>query len=406
MSRPATIAEVVANDLCIACGLCESVTGGRVSMVITDNGSLRPSSTDSFTPAEHAMLTDVCPGIVAEARVEPSWSDRPVDPVWGAHQSMVMAWAGDPDVRFRAATGGVLTALGMFLVESGQVAHVVHVGADPDAPMRNRAVSSATAESVLDNTGSRYGPVAALSAFHEALERGQPFAVIAKPCDLGAVHRLSRSDPRVNQLCIARLAMVCGGSSRLTKSQALLEEFGVDEADLQTFRYRGYGNPGPTVVESTNGERFEKTYLELWEDETSWQIETRCKICPDALGEAADIAAADAWPGGAPTGEDDGFNAIVVRSEAGESLLRQAVDAGAIVLGEALGPRQFDLLQPHQVRKKEALLSRYSGMADAGATPITTIGLRVDELGSRLSAEQAADQRAGTRQRFAQFERD
>ena len=35
-----SIAAIVANDLCVGCGLCEALTGGRVKMVMTPAGSL------------------------------------------------------------------------------------------------------------------------------------------------------------------------------------------------------------------------------------------------------------------------------------------------------------------------------------------------------------------------------
>ncbi|MCY4664016.1 MAG: Coenzyme F420 hydrogenase/dehydrogenase, beta subunit C-terminal domain [Acidimicrobiaceae bacterium] len=396
MTRKRTIAEIVAQELCIGCGLCEALTGGRVKMAMTPAGSLRPSPPDGFTPAEEAQLVAACPGAVAEARVEVGCRS---DPVWGAYRSMARAWAAHPDVRYEGATGGVLTAMGMHALLTGRVDFVLHVGADPDQPMRSRWVLSDTPESVQANTGSRYGPTAPLAGLAAALDRGQPFALIAKPCDLTAVHSLSRTDQRIDELCVLRLVLVCGGQSRLTKSQAVLEEFGVDEDEVALFRYRGHGNPGPTVVETRAGERFAKPYLEMWEDESGWQVETRCKFCPDALGEAADVASADIWPGGAPTGEDEGFNGIIVRTAVGEELVASAVAAGDLVVADEITPRQFDDLQPHQVRKKEALAARYQGLADAGVAPIETQGLRIEELGRRLSPEQFEHERTGAHRR-------
>ena len=396
MTPKRTIAQIVATDMCIGCGLCEALTGGRVRMVMTPAGSLRPSSTDQFTPQEEAALVSACPGAVAEARAEPGCR---CDPVWGAYRSMARAWAGRARVRYEGATGGVLTALGMHALRTGRVDFVLHVGADPERPMRSRWVISDTPESVQANTASRYGPTAPLAGLAAALDRDEPFAVIAKPCDLGAVHALSRSDPRVDELCTLRLALVCGGQSRLSKSQAVLDEFGFGEDDVALFRYRGHGNPGPTVVETLDGRRFTKTYLEMWEDEAGWDVETRCKFCPDALGEAADVASADIWPGGAPTGEDDGFNGIIVRTAAGEDLVASAVAAGELVLDRPITPREFDDFQPHQVRKKEALAARYQGLADSGIAPIETRGLRITELGRRLDPERFEHERAGTRRR-------
>jgi coenzyme F420 hydrogenase subunit beta len=394
-----SVAEVVANGLCIGCGLCEAVTGGSVVMAPTASGSLRPSPADGFSEDEERAVLAACPGVVAEPRVEPG---TPSDPVWGAYTSMRHAWAGDPDVRFRAATGGVLTALGTQLVESGTAAFVLHVGMVPGEGLRSRSVMSETAEEVLANTGSRYGPTAPLAGLGVALDRDEPFAVIAKPCDLGALHRFASVDARVDERCVMRLAMVCGGQSRLTKSESLVAEFGVSAEEVRLMRYRGHGNPGSTRIETHDGRVFEKTYLELWEDEASWDLEPHCLLCPDALGEAADIAAADVWPGGAPTGEDEGFNGIVVRSAAGERLVADAVEAGRLVLGGEITPRFLDDTQPHQVRKKERLAARYDALRSAGKPVIETIGLRIDELGARLDDETRAAEREGTLRRVAQ----
>ena len=400
MTATRTISEIVAHDLCIGCGLCEALTGGRVKMAMTGAGSLRPSPVDGFSAREEQQLVSACPGAVAEARTGAS-PHR--DVVWGRYRTMARAWAGHPGVRHEGATGGVLTALGLHALRTRRVGFVLHVGADPDQPMRSRWVISESEESVRANTASRYGPTDPLAGLAVALDRGQPFALIAKPCDLTAVHSLSRTERRVDELCVVRLALVCGGQSRLTKSQAVLEEFGVDEEDVALFRYRGHGNPGPTVVETRAGERYSKTYLELWEDESGWDVETRCKFCPDALGEAADVASADIWPGGAPTGEDEGFNGIIVRTAAGEELVASAVASGDLVLGEAITPREFDGYQPHQVRKKEALAARYQGLADAGVAPIETRGLRITELGRRLDPERFGHERAGASRRAARL---
>ena len=56
--------------------------------------------------------------------------------------------------------------------------------------MRTDRRLSFDAASVLEGAGSRYGPVAPLADFRELLDRGEPFALIAKPCDI-----ISRAQP-------------------------------------------------------------------------------------------------------------------------------------------------------------------------------------------------------------------
>ncbi len=104
-------------------------------------------------------MLDACPGVIASARNHPTPHS---DDVWGRYRTMTMAWAADDAVRHRASTGGVLTALGQYALRSGLVDSVLHVGADPTHPIRSRSVISRTAEEVLANSGSRYGPTHAV----------------------------------------------------------------------------------------------------------------------------------------------------------------------------------------------------------------------------------------------------
>lgn len=390
MRHPGTIREVVETGLCIGCGLCQAIAPDRWTMRMTPQGRLRPAPLTDESPEDRDILA-ACPG----ARVEPVSEPAPhLDDVWGGYHSMTRAWAEDADTRFRGATGGVLTAMGMWLLESGRAGFVLHCAADPDAPMRSSWVISETPEQVYRRAGSRYGPSDTLAGLEQALALEQPFAVIAKPCDANAIRARAKADPRIDNLMIAVLVMVCGGASDLGKSRAVLDELGIEEKDVALFRYRGFGNPGPTRIETRDGRAFEKTYLDMWADEAGWRIQTRCKLCPDAIGEASDLAAADIWPGGAPTGEDAGFNGVICRTARGQSLMEDAVRVGALASDRDITPRDFDDFQPHQVSKKRAVAARLRGMANAGAPVYRHSGLRIDLLDARNDdEEQGAAQR-------------
>jgi coenzyme F420 hydrogenase subunit beta len=187
--------------------------------------------------------------------------------------------------------------------------------------------------------------------------------------------------------------------SELGKSQDVLDEFGLDEAELALFRYRGHGNPGPTRVETRDGRAFEKTYNDMWADESGWKLQFRCKICPDAIGESADIVAADVWPGGTPRGEDAGFNGMIVRTRKGLGLLTAAVRDGALILDQDLTPRDMDDFQPHQVRKKRAVWARLAGLRHAGQLVPTIERLRIRDLARPAGLGANLAEARGTRQR-------
>ncbi len=401
--RLLTIDEIVTGGLCIGCGLCRSIAGPeRIRMVTTAEGRERPVEVSPIPEAALATVNAVCPGtLVAGARPETLPDAAVTDPVWGpaVPATLTIAHASDPEVRYQGAAGGVLTALGQHLLRSGEVELVLHVKAAPDAPLRSLATVSETPAAVLEAAASRYGPAAVFEDLEGVLARGRPLAVIAKPCDIGAVRRLAEVDEKAKALIRYGLTLACGGASDLGKSHEVLARLGLREEDLSLFRYRGHGNPGPTRVETTDGRAFELSYQEMWGDEAGWRIQPRCKICPDAIGEAADLVSADCWPGGAPQGEDAGFNAVVARTHAGLHLFEQAVAAGALTVVRAIGFRDLDLFQPHQVRKKRAVWARLEGMRAAGLRVPRVEGLRIVELAAENDREANEAEKRGAEHR-------
>lgn len=378
------LSDIVENGLCVGCGLCQALAGkDRVEFVMTPEGRERPVERKTIAPQAWRRILRTCPGARVAGAAPEAGGPAPTDRIWGPYTRVCLGFAADPEVRFRAASGGVLTALAAHLIDAGKVAFVLQVRASSRRPARTETVLSRDAAAVIGAAGSRYGPATPLAEVARALRRGEPFALVGKPCDVGALRLLAAEDRRVARHCKAMLALVCGGASEFRKTRDLLAELQVGEDEVSLLRYRGYGNPGRTRVETRDGRAFEKTYLDMWEDESRWRVQNRCKICPDAIGEAADVAAADYWPGGSPSGEDAGFNSIIARTAAGRELLEQAEAGGAIKIVKELTVRDMDATQPHQVRKKEAVWARLAGMRAAGHPVPEVEHLRVKEIARR-----------------------
>ena len=189
--------------------------------------------------------------------------------------------------------------------------------------------------------------------------------------------------------------------------RTFLATLGIAEEEVTGFSYRGYGCPGPTRIETADGRVIEKNYLDLWgEDESAWKLPFRCKVCPDGIGEAADIAAADTWPGGSPSWEgqkdDPGTNAVAARTAAGQELLEAAARDGAIVIERDIAARDLDDYQPHQVSKKVAVWARHAGLRAAGKLAPETARLRIAELAKAAGFAANLAQARGTRRRARQ----
>jgi len=384
------LSDIVDNGLCIGCGLCQSIAGkDKIKISMTSKGRLEPKEISKISPEIFKKIVNVCPGTIVEGlpKEEVNQSAKH-NLVWGYYLSLCYTWSTDKKIRFESSTGGLLNGLSIYLLETKKVKFILHTAADPKKPMRSVPKFSYSKEELLNCEGrSRYGPTAPLEKFHEALDLSQPFAFVGKPCDISAIRQLSKIDTRVNQLCKYLLTLVCGGFAEFTKAQEFIESFNVKEDELSIFRYRGYGNPGKMYIKTKDGREYDREYNSFWGEESTWRVPFRCKICPDAIGESADIAALDTWRGGSPKGEDEGFNAAIVRTKKGLDLLNEAAKTGFIHIGDKLEIEDISDFQPHQVNKKKAVYARHQGMKKNNSPTINTKGLRIEELSKLNSVE-------------------
>ena len=144
----------------------------------------------------------------------------------------------------------------------------------------------------------------------------------------------------------------------------------------------------------------ELTYAELWDDESKWCSQPRCRICPDGIGESADVVSGDFWPHCQPTKEDAGFNSIMVRTERGRALFEAAQNSGFLTVVRRLAVADMCYTQPHQVTKKREMWARLRGLEAAGH-PVMRVedGLRLRDLAEGLSVAENLRAARGARLR-------
>ena len=405
ISPEQTMNAIAEQGLCAGCGLCQAVAGKhRIRFTRSVNGYERPVVVGELDQQIVDKLFDVCPGTRIDGLPQREiHADTVIDRVWGPWLRMARAWAGNEQQRYEGSTGGVLTALASFLLAENWVDFILHVKASDQFPTFGQAHLSFTQADVLAAAGSRYGPSAPLIDIEAVLSRGKPFAFIGKPCDISALRNLSRHDERVDELVRFWLTPVCGGYMPPQSMDDFLRKDGLQPGALTAFRYRGRGCPGPTRLQTADETR-EYHYLDFWgEDASAWQLPFRCKVCADGIGEAADIAASDTWPGGSPDRQesenDPGVNGVIVRTRAGQKLLDAAVAAGAVVVERDITAAEMTDYQPHQMRKKYSVYDRFQGLADEGRLVPQTERLRIRELAEELTDDIRQQQRQGTRER-------
>lgn len=370
MSNAHPIDEVVAGDLCVGCGLCAGMFSVQAAhMVMAPSGQLRPEVRRPLTAPEAALFLAVCPGRQLVHPDNAPVSQVPVHLLWGPLIEVRTGHAVDPQTRYNGSSGGVISALAIHLLESGQVAGVVHIAASETDPFANEPQISRTRADVLKAAGSRYAPASPLKVLQRCLAEPGVFAFIGKPCDVAGLRALAREVPAVADKFPFMLSFMCAGTPSMAGTNAVIAKLGMQPQDVVRFRYRGDGWPGNAKAESTDGRMAVMDYATSWGTILNRHLQLRCKLCPDGTGEFADITCADAWFGddkGFPTFvEAEGRSLIAVRSARGMQLHDEALAAGAIA-SDNLPASDIEKMQPYQADRKRVLIARLAGRLLAG----------------------------------------
>lgn len=395
MGRSPTVERVLKGKLCTGCGLCASVAGPAISMQHVAPGFNRPVQQGEVSPAAERVIAAACPG----AKVAP-WSDEAQKhPYWGPWRSIHTGYACDSSVRHEGSSGGVISALLIHALATGLVDRVIHVHANPVHPTRNSIAISRTPSEVLGGAGSRYISSSPLADIDAALDEGGSIAFVGKPCDISALRRLGQVDPRVAAHVPIMLSFFCGGVPSHQGVQEILSKLGTTEDEVAAFRYRGQGWPGTAAATTRDGRVLKMSYAESWGEHLAKEVQFRCKICPDAIGGAADVACADAWYGderGYPSfDEQDGRSLVISRTEAGARLLESAVEARAVAL-EDLPIGEIDLMQPAQAARKRYVGARLAALALTLQPRLDVAGVMVGQAARRASGREQLRNMVGT----------
>lgn len=350
--------DVVDWGLCTGCGACAyACSKNGVRLVNVENVGIRPTfQNDSCATCGDCLA--VCPGYKVDSMLEagalPKISEA--DHEFGPALEIWEGYASDPEVRFRASSGGLLTALSLYSLEREGMSFVVHAGQDSEKPWLNKTVQSRNRAELLQRTGSRYAPASPCDGLQEIENSDAQCVFIGKPCDTAGAALAARSHPALDQKIGLVLAFFCAGTPSTKGTRELAGKIDVPLEKLTAVRYRGEGWPGRFRM-WVRGEELPQSfsYQESWGHLQAYRP-MRCQICPDGLGRVADISCGDAWEQ-FEGGDDPGRSIVLVRTERGRQILHRAMDAGYVTL-TAAGADAVMAAQVNLLGRRREILGR------------------------------------------------
>ena len=129
MASIKSLKDVVDWDLCTGCGACYfACSEGAVSLINIDTLGIRPQFNLSAC-AECTKCLLICPGYVVDANTNVASESMPLrseaDHAFGTALEIWEGHASDPEIRYSASSGGILTALALYCLEQEKMNFVL-----------------------------------------------------------------------------------------------------------------------------------------------------------------------------------------------------------------------------------------------------------------------------------------
>ncbi len=396
-----TVQEIADWRLCLGCGVCAyACPEERVRLVDVATEGIRPVVTNGDCGTCRDCLT-VCPafendhaplnarlGLIGELRA----ACGPVMEIWEGH-------ATDAEIRHAGSSGGLITALSAYCVEKAGMHGVLHIGQDPVEPLRNKTFLSRSRAELLSRTGSRYAPASACDSLQLMAEAPAPCVFVGQPSEVTGLEKARRLRPPLDAKVGLTISFFCAGSPARKGTEELLRAMGIEPTDVSALRYRGNGWPGMfavTLKGQTEPTHF-RTYQESWGFVQAYRPFST-HLCPDGTGEDADISCGDPWYREVREGEA-GSSLVLVRTETGRRIVREAMAAGYVDLQPA-EPWKVLESQKNLFEKRGAIWGRVRTLRAFGLPAPKLTGFFLFENWRRLSLEDKLRSTFGTARRI------
>jgi coenzyme F420 hydrogenase subunit beta len=360
MYKEKTIEDVVKNSLCTGCGTCVSLCPTNAIEIARDNArgiyfpKLRHEKCNKC-----GFCLKVCPGFEIKPkrlsiRVDDAWqlAESKTAVTLGANTMCYFGHSTDYNIRYNAASGGLITTLLVFALENGIIDGALVTQMEKDRPLSPRPFIARTKDEIIEASTSKYCPVPANTALKEILSNDGKYAIVGLPCHINGARKSEKVNKELKKRIKLHFGLFCSHTDNFCQTEYFLNSNKIKPADVATIKYRGNGWPGHISVELKSGDCKELPFH-------SWAIfhrysffaPTRCLICSDGLAELSDISFGDAWFPEIVEKERIGESIIVSRNQKGEELLKMATKSGAIELTKVSSSVLTILRERERVRR-------------------------------------------------------
>ena len=215
----------------------------------------------------------------------------------GEFDRCFLGYAADEEIRRGAASGGVVSAVLIRLLESGMIdGALVSRLTTASGRLEAEPYVARSREEVLAARTSIYMDFPLQRHLLELKDLPGRYAVVGLPCQLRGLSRMEAKWPELRDKIVYRLGLLCGHASSRRLIDKVLAVKGIAQDEIEEFAFRRGQWRGRSYVRLKDGTELTFPFLHFGLYQNLWfHCAPRCLACQDHFAEQSDMSFGDAW---------------------------------------------------------------------------------------------------------------
>lgn len=342
----------VIKPLCNGCGICAAICPQDAIAMQRDCQGLYTPRINRLKCSRCMLCARCCPAVPT------CFIDKQSNQILDISDEHLLgpclrAYAGystSEDIRYKAASGGIVTSLLLSALENGTIDSALTVELSEDDPFEARAVVARNKQKILQSMSSKYLPVEFSTALKQIIRDNSVvrIGIVGLPCHIEGIRRASLAIPNLRKKIVFTIGLFCKQTKDLRFTDLVLTKMGLKREEVQKIKFRGDGWPGYIRVTLKNRDIVRYPYEAfnpLWGTFSCSPV--HCQLCSSPLAESADVSVGDAWLD-EYRGDKMGVSLFLVRTKVGLEIADQAIRDRRIYV-ESVEPSRVVEAQPRFV---------------------------------------------------------